>query len=404
MLTRRQVHGSVAMTTAVQTLTAFSVAAFSVLAPVAAPDLGVPPARVGILVSIFFCAAIVSGLLSGALSRRYGPVATLRICVLLVAVGLGIGAGAHMVLIASYAILAGVAHGAVNPVSSQVLAQAVPPGQRSFMFSIKQTGVPMGSAVAGVLLPLLLLAMPWQQALICLAVASLCLLPGLRPFYMLFDGDRQATAPIRFTGVRESFSEIAANPRILQLVLAATVFAFVQLAVTTFLIIYLHIELGYSLVAAGAVFSAMSVASVVGRILWGWIADRTGKPRKVLAALGFLMGACCLAGGLFSDAWPSWAVTAIAAIWGASAVAWNGVFLAEIARLSPPGKVAGMTSCVQAIFFTGSLVGTPVFGALADGVGSFAPCYLALALLPTACGAALLRSSHAAARAMVEGG
>ena len=61
------------MTTAVQTLTSFAIAVASVLAPVSAAELGMPAARVGMLVSIFFIAAIVSGLLSAALVRRYGP-------------------------------------------------------------------------------------------------------------------------------------------------------------------------------------------------------------------------------------------------------------------------------------------------------------------------------------------
>ena len=34
------------------------------------------------------------------------------------------------------------------------------------------------------------------------------------------------------------------------------------------------------------------------------------------------------------------------------------------ARLAPQGMVAGMTSCVQAVFFTGSLIGTPLVGAM----------------------------------------
>ena len=386
------------MTTAVQTLTAFALVVPSVLAPVAATDLGLSAARVGVLASVFFCAAIVSGLLSSALSMRFGPIATLRFCVVLIAMALAVGAGAHIALVIGYAILAGIAHGVVNPVSSLVLAQAVPARQRSFMFSIKQTGVPMGSAIAGLLLPQLLLLMTWRQAMISVALVSVFLLFALRPFYSLFDSDRQARVPIRFSGVRESFSEILANPRVLQLVLAATAYSFVQLAVTTFLIIYLHMELGYSLLAAGAVFSMMSIASVFGRVFWGWLADRTRKPRRVLAALGFLMGACCLAGGFFSAQWPFWAVTAIAIIWGASAVSWNGVFLAEIARLAPHGKVAGMTSGVQAVFFTGSLIGTPLFGAIADSVGGYGPCYMVLALLPILCGVLLLRSSFVVAR------
>ncbi len=388
------------MTTAVQTLTAFAMAVSSVLAPVAAADLGMPAAKLGVLVSIFFSAAIVCGLLGSALSRRYGPIATLRICVLLIAVALAIGAGGTIVLVIAYAMFAGASHGIVNPVSSLVLAQAVPARVRSIMFSIKQTGVPMGSAFAGLLLPLLLLVMTWQQTLVGLAVGSVFLLLVLRPFYALFDRDLQPEARIVFSGVRESFAEILGNPRVSQLVFAATAFAVVQLAASTFLVTYLHLELDYSLLTAGAVFSVMSVASVLGRVFWGWVADRTAKPRRVLAGLGFLMGGCCIGGGYFSPAWPLWAVTLIAVLWGMSAVSWNGVLLAEIARLAPEGKVAGMTSGVQAFFFTGSVIGAPLFGAGAGALGGFGPCYLLLAPLPILCGAVLLRSSFTAARVL----
>ena len=399
MLTRGQVFGAVAMTTAVQTLTAFAFSVSSILAPVSATDLGLPASRVGILVSIFFSSAIVSGLLSGALSRRFGPVATLRACVLLIAIALATGASGHIVPVIAYAILSGTAHGLVNPVSSLVLAQAVPAKVRSMMFSVKQTGVPMGAALAGLMLPPLLLVMTWPQALLCTALGSLLLLPLLKPFYPLFDRELHPGSPIVFSGVRESFVEILGNPRVLQLVGAATVFAFVQLAVTTFLVTYLHLELAFSLLAAGAVFSAMSLASVLGRVFWGWVADRTGKPRRVLAGLGFLMGGCCIAGGFFSLAWPLWAVIITAILWGMSAVGWNGVFLAEIARLAPKGKVAGMTSGVQAFFFAGSVFGAPLFGAGAGAMNSFGSCYLLLAPLPILCSVVLLRSSFTAARA-----
>jgi len=262
----------------------------------------------------------------------------------------------------------------------------------------------MGSALAGLLLPALLLVMTWQQALVFSALGSILLLLALRPFYALFDRDLRPEAPIIFSGVRESFVEILGNPRVLQLVGAATVFAFVQLAAMTFLVTYLHLELEYSLLAAGTVFSVMSMTSVLGRVFWGWVADVTGKPRRVLAGLGFLMGGCCVAGGYFSPTWPLWAVTVTAMLWGMSAVAWNGVFLAEIARLAPVGKVAGMTSGVQACFFAGSVFGAPLFGAGAGVLGGFGPCYLLLAPLPILCGAVLLRSSFTAARAMRSGG
>ncbi len=392
------------MTTAVQTLTSFALAVSPVLAPVAAPDFGVPAERVGILVSFFFAVAIVSGLLSSALVRRFGPIATLRACVLLIGLAFVCGAGTHVVLVIAYALIAGLAHGTINPVSSLVLAQAVPPQVRSMVFSIKQTGVPLGFALAGLLVPPLLLVMAWQQAIIFMAVGSLFLLFALRPFYSLFDGDRQPGAAIAFPKISESFAEVFGDREIRDLAIASAVFAIVQMAVTTFLVSFLHLELAYSLIAAGAVFSALSIASVFGRVFWGWVADRTGNPRGVLAGLGFLMGVCCIAGGFFSPAWPLWAVVVVAVLWGISAVAWNGVLLAEVARLAPPGKIASMTSGVQAVFFAGSVIGPAAFGAGAALLGEIGVCYLLLAPLPLVFGGLLLRTSVRAARTRQAGG
>ena len=66
-------------------------------------------------------------------------------------------------------------------------------------------------------------------------------------------------------------------------------------------------------------------------------------------------------------------------------------------------KVAGMTSGAQAIFFSGSVLGAPLFGALAGALGGFGPCYLLLAPLPILCGALLLHSSFVATRALRAG-
>ena len=71
-------YRTVAMTTSVQTLTSFAVVVFSVLAPVVARDFDVPAASLGGLISVVFLSATFSGLASGALTARFGPVGTLR--------------------------------------------------------------------------------------------------------------------------------------------------------------------------------------------------------------------------------------------------------------------------------------------------------------------------------------
>lgn len=374
------------MTTSVQTLTSFAVVVFSVLAPVVARDFDVPAASLGGLISVVFLSATFSGLASGALTARFGPVGTLRGSIALVCVAFLLGAGGTLALAILYAAIAGFAHGTVNPASSTVLAKAVPAGMRSLMFSIKQTGVPLGIAIAGVLLPAMIGVMHWREALACLSLVALCFVPLLGSFSRVFDVDRRPGHPIAFAGVGDSFRLIFRDARLKQLAFASTIFAFVQLVVNTFLVTYLHLELHFTLAVAGMVLSVTSVASVFARIFWGWVADRTGQPGLVLATLGLLMGVGCVLGGLFSPAWPIPAVLAVGVLWGISAIAWNGVLLAEVARLSPEGRVASVTSGIQAVFFLGSVLGPLLFGAFAHAVGGFGPGFLVVAPFPIVCG------------------
>ena len=377
---------TVSLTTSVQTLTSFAVVVFSVLAPVAARDFDVPAASPGALISVVFFSATFSGLASGAFTARFGPVGTLRGSVALVCLAFLLGAGGTLGLAIVFSAIAGFAHGTVNPASSMVLAKAVPAHQRSLMFSIKQTGVPMGIAIAGVVLPAMVQVMSWRQALLLLSVVALLFIPMLTPFSRIFDAERRRDHPIAFAGVGDSFRLIFANARLRQLAIASTVFAFVQLVVNTFLVTYLHLELEFSLATSGMVLSVTSLASVFARIFWGWVADRTGRPRHVLATLGVLMGLGCIGGGLFSQAWPIGAVLAIGVLWGISAIAWNGVLLAEVAHLSPEGRIASVTSGIQAVLFLGSIFGPLIFGAFAHAVGGFGLGFLLVAPFPIICG------------------
>ena len=98
-------------------------------------------------------------------------------------------------------------------------------------------------------------------------------------------------------------------------------------------------------------------AGALGRVLWGAVTDHVFEPRMVLAALGLVMALCAFAVALFTADWPPVAVFAVCVLYGATAVGWNGVFLAEVARLAPEGRVAIVTGGTQFFTFAGVLIG-----------------------------------------------
>ena len=165
-----------AITLAVQAITSMAMIAPSVMAPVVASELGVSAHGIGWFVALAYLFAMASGLACGALIRRFVPVRVCQISVCLAAAGLAAGTGAVLPAVFAAAVLSGSGYGLVNPASSHILSRSAPPSMMSLIFSIKQTGVPLGGALAGALVPPLVLYLSWRwgavvMALLCLLVA-----------------------------------------------------------------------------------------------------------------------------------------------------------------------------------------------------------------------------------------
>ena len=81
---------------------------------------------------------------------------------------------------------------------------------------------------------------------------------------------------------------------------------------------------------------------------------------------------------------------------GATAIGWNGVQLAELARHAPPGKAGAITGGAGVITFAGVVVGPPTFAMLASIAGSYRIGFVAIGLASLGCGLWLLASRRKA--------
>ncbi len=379
-----------ALTLAVQAITSLAMIAPSVMAPVAAAELGVSPQGIGWFVGLEYLFAMASGLVCGALIGRFGPVRVCQISVCLAAAGLAAGTGAMLPAVFAAAGLIGSGYGLVNPVSSHILVRTAPPRMMSLIFSIKQTGVPLGGALAGALVPPLVLYLSWRWSAV--AVALLCLTVALaaQPARAADAAERRGRATGPSPGLFAPLSMVLANPWVLELSIVSMIFSSAQLALIAYFVSYLNLELGYGLVAAGLIYSSAHSAGIVGRIVWGALADQWLSPRKMLGLLGVMMALSGVGVAGFSAAWPLPAVILVSALFGASAVGWNGVYLAEVARLAPPGQVGAITGGTQFFTFIGALVAPPLFGFVVGLAGSYGKAYLVFCLPPLLAGLRLL--------------
>jgi sugar phosphate permease len=139
-----------------------------------------------------------------------------------------------------------------------------------------------------------------------------------------------------------------------------------------------------SMVRAGAVLSAAMLAGMVGRLLWGAAADFFRNARGVLIALGVITAVCAALMTQVSAQWPYALIMLLAIVFGAVTLGWNGVYIAELARVAPPGKVAMATGASLSCAYLGAVTAPPVFAMVQLLSGGFTLPFALLTLLATA--------------------
>src|SRR5690606_11226130 len=187
------------------------------------------------------------------------------------------------------------------------------------------------------------------------------------------------------TNTRQTLGTILRHRGLRSIAAVSLLFAVCQLSLGGYLVVYLHQEVGLSLVDAGVVSAIAQGAGVVGRLVWGRIADATSQPNSVMLVIAMLMGASAVGTGLLSPQWSMVAVCAMAALFGGTAIGWNGVFLGEVARLAPPNSgVAAITGGVLSFTYVGVMIGPLIFGHVARGLDSLGNAFMSLALVTLA--------------------
>src|SRR5690606_29909050 len=107
-----------------------------------------------------------SGLASGAWVARFGAVRVSQAAMLACALATLAALAGSLLPLALAALALGTGYGIINPAASTLLARHAPVARRGLFFSIKQTGVPLGVASAGLLMPLGLHALGWRPSVV----------------------------------------------------------------------------------------------------------------------------------------------------------------------------------------------------------------------------------------------
>jgi predicted MFS family arabinose efflux permease len=346
-----------------------------------------------------YAVAMFAGLSSGPLVARFGAGRVTQGVLVVIAAGTMLGAiGQPLILFGLAAGLIGLGYGTVNPAAADILGRHAPPGAPGLFFSLKQTGVPIGVGLAGLLMPLGLGLVGWRGAAWAVAFACLLLALALGPAVSRLDGaDRTRTEAPDGPGGLSNLLAVLRHPPLRALSLVTCVYALAQQGFLTFVVARLYLELGLSLVLAAGLLAASQVACVVARITLGHVADRWVSPRVLLAVVGLCTALNCLALGLLPRDASFAVITLVVIACGATTMGWNGVFFAQLLRTVPRKDLVASSGGTQFFIFFGGMLGPVLFSALVQQGGSHALGYLCLAGVTALAALAMLRTPADAA-------
>ncbi len=387
---------ALAITLAIQIFTSLAVMATSVLAPEIARDLALSPKLIGVFVGLAYVGGAATSLVCGGFIGRYGSIRVSQACVLTCVAGLLLLLAGTALRTPTVALLVlapvvlGMGYGPITAASSHVLARTAPPGRMALTFSIKQTGVPAGAALAGAALPGLALAFGWRATFAAVAAVGIAVVIAAQAARATFDADRRPEQRLSVAGVFAPLRLVLGHRALVALSITGGIYAAMQMCLTSFLVVYLAEALGLSLVASGFALTVANLGGIVGRIGWGAVADHLVPPRILLGALGVASCLCAYATATFGAGWSTAAMLAVCALFGTTAIGWNGVQLSQVARHAPPGQAGAITGASAFLTFTGVVLGPPLFAALAGATGSYRTGFAVFGTLSLLCGVWLL--------------
>ncbi|MFT7597948.1 MAG: putative MFS family arabinose efflux permease [Acidimicrobiales bacterium] len=360
------------------TMGAFQLIALAVVANDMLDDLGMSAAVFGALTAVNTIVGALFAQKSGRLSDRIGPKASVIWVLVLSAVGLFITAvanGAILLLVAVF--ISGFGQGWCNPSTNKLIAERVPAGNRGVITGVKQSGVQLGTLLAGVTLPSLALAFSWRAGMVAYgllataaAIATWLLLPpdtGQAP--TANEAKNQAKGPL--------------GRPILMLSLYALLMGTVVGGVGRFLPLFVEDELGLSNVLAGLVSGLLGGLAVFTRIAWARIAERHMAPSQALFINAGLttVAMFLLVAAISFGSWLVWVMAVVGAL---GLNAWNAVAMLAVISGVPSQQAGRASGVVVAGFMAGLSTGGIYAGVIWDQFGSYRPVWITFAALAAA--------------------
>ena len=365
----------VALVVAITIAIAFTQWGFAALYPFIQEDLHITLAQLGLIASGLHIGGVVTALLAGWLVDVIGARRLMTLGLVMMVVGLLVFSQMRdLVYLFLLAFLIGASFSGSLPSKTKAIMEWVSPRSRGRALGAEEAGIPIGGIIAAALLTFLAVTFSWRIAVMVMAIALA--VSGTLFFAVYRDKPSGYTEGRERSKPGRKLPQVAKNRDIWLTSLYGTSFSGVNVAVLTYLVVFLKdqaIGLGLSDGVAGSCLAVAMAGAVIGRFGSGMVSDLLLSANRVVALifLGILSGvSLALIAWIPSDA-PLVLVFFLVFLVGLSTMGGAGLYVALLAELAGPaltGTTMGFSGMVSRV---GSFGIAPLFGYAVDRSDSY---------------------------------
>jgi ACS family hexuronate transporter-like MFS transporter len=348
----------------IQTVTAMAYYGYIPLIPMIERDFMLNKTEIGWMTSFIFIGSSIIAIPSGILVDRLGSRRVLLFftcCLVGVLSCFSIVNNFWMLLM--LLLLIGVCYGSVTPGTNKHIMTHFSAQNRGTIMGFKQMGVPLGSALGTITLPLIAYQYNWRASMVALAALTLIL---AFIYYKTIEPENIESASKNT--ILKDLTAVLKNKALIHTICIIFFFIWVQLSVMTYLVVYFIQDklMSFALATASLVF--LQIGGILGRAFWGWVNDNwMNRDRsKIIGVIGLLSGLLLTLMIVLPIQYSLIVVYSLVFLLGVTTQGWNGIFVVMISEVVPKQYVGLASGVGLSVVYLGAIFGTPLSGKLID--------------------------------------
>ncbi|HHI3607608.1 TPA: MFS transporter [Bacillus anthracis] len=268
-------------------------------------------------------------------------------------------------------LLIGMFYSVSQPGGSKVILKWFPKENRGLAMGIRQAGIPIGGALAGVLIPFL--TVQYNMTYAINSIACICIIGGV--LFFVFYKEPYVQEEARKGHIKISFwmelKVVICKKELYPIYITGICMISLQMVLVGHFMKFLAGEQSITSIVAGTVFSVMFFSGMIGRIALAAISDVFYKGNRRIP----LFIAVCASIGLILllvmniHTITSGVLYSVSALLGFFSIGWFSLFIAEVAELASEESVGITVSVALTLNQIAIIVAPVLFGYIVDEKG-----------------------------------